>query len=106
MQRLEHYAPRRDVCSRTAAILFGCSTALVTMLTSSNSMARENAAGALMHLALDPANQIAIAKAGGIAPLVTILNDGTEQAHKHAAEALGRLAVNNSENQTQEAKRA
>lgn len=50
---------------------------LVLMLSSANSQARENAAGALMHLALDPENQVAIAKADGIKPLVAILEDGT-----------------------------
>ena len=73
-------------------------TPLVTMLASQNAAARENSAGALMHLALDPSNQLAISKAGGISPLVTILDDGTEQAHAHAAEALLRLATNNEEN--------
>ena len=79
-------------------------TPLVTMLSSANSLARENAAGALMHLARDPANQIAIAKANGILPLVTILDDGTPLAHQHSAEAILRLAVKNVENQTQTAK--
>lgn len=79
-------------------------TPLVTMTSSHNSMARENAAGALMHLALDPANQVAIAKANGIAPLVTILDEGTAIAHEHAAEAIARLAVGNEENQAQSAK--
>ena len=74
------------------------------MLSSANSLARENAAGALMHLARDPANQIAIAKANGILPLVTILDDGTPLAHQHSAEAILRLAVKNVENQTQTAK--
>ena len=36
-------------------------TPLVTMLSSQNGQARENAAGALMHLALDPANVSALA---------------------------------------------
>ena len=35
--------------------------------------ARENAAGALWHLALDASNQIAIARANGIMPLVMLL---------------------------------
>ena len=77
---------------------------LVSMLASANSHARENAAGALMHLALDPSNSLAISRAGGIAPLVTLLDDGTAQAHQHAADALLRLANGNEENQTQSAK--
>ena len=79
-------------------------TPLITMLSADNQFARENAAGALMHLALDPQNAIAIAKASGIQPLVTLLDDGTEQAHKHTAEALSRLSNKNVENQTQAAK--
>ena len=77
---------------------------LVTMLTADNNLARENAAGALMHLALDPANAVAIAKANGIAPLVNTLEDGTETAHKHAAEAILRLSVDSPENQMYAAK--
>ena len=80
-------------------------TPLVKLLDqSSTTQARENAAGALWHLALDIANQIAIAKANGISPLVTILDDGTVRGHEFAALALKRLAVNNSENQAQIAK--
>ena len=79
-------------------------TPLITMLFADNNLARENAAGALMHLALDPQNAIAIAKSNGISPLVTLLDDGTEQAHKHAAEAIQRLASGNEDNQTQSAK--
>ena len=66
--------------------------------------AREIAAGALMHLALDPANQLAIAKANGILPLAAILEDGTPMAHMHAAEALLRLAVCSSETRLATAK--
>ena len=75
-------------------------TPLVTMLSATNALARENAAGALMHLASDPLNRVSIAKANGILPLVTILDDGTALAHQHAAEALLRLAINNIDNQT------
>jgi hypothetical protein len=77
---------------------------LVLLLSSGNTQARENAAGALWHMALDPLNQLAIAKANGIAPLVTILDDGTRAAHKHASDALARLAINNADNQAQIAK--
>ena len=38
-------------------------TPLVSMLSSANRLARENAAGALMHLAQDPLNRVAIARA-------------------------------------------
>ena len=77
---------------------------LVTLLTTGTTQARENAAGALWHLALEESNQSAIAKCNGISPLVTILDDGTEQAHKHAADALARLAISNADNQAQIAK--
>lgn len=72
---------------------------LVALLGSSNSRARENAAGALWHLALHPSNQIAIARANGISPLVTMLDDGTDVAHEHAANALDRLAREQPDNQ-------
>lgn len=77
---------------------------LVTLLTSGTTQARENAAGALWHLALDKSNQIAIARVNGISPLVTILDDGTEKAHKHASDALARLATKSPDNQAQIAK--
>ena len=77
---------------------------LVALLTIGTTQARENAAGALWHLAIDPSNQINIAKVNGIAPLVTMLDDGTVQAHKHAADALARLAIKNPDNQLQIAK--
>ena len=44
---------------------------LVALLSSGTTHARENSAGALWHLALDPSNQLAIARANGISPLVT-----------------------------------
>ena len=77
---------------------------LVALLSSGTTQARENAAGALWHLALDRSIQMAIARVNGISPLVTILDDGTEQAHKHAADALARLAIKNADNQAQIAK--
>ena len=77
---------------------------LVALLGSSNSQARENAANALAHLAIDRPNQIAINKANGLSPLVNILDDGTPQAHQHASKALTRLATENVDNQTQIAK--
>ena len=70
----------------------------------STAQARENAAGALWHLALNRENQVNIAKVNGIAPLVTVLDDGTAEAHQHAADALARLATNNADNQAHIAK--
>ena len=77
---------------------------LVTLLNTGTIEARENAAGALWHLALDKRNQGSIARLNGISPLVTILDDGTPQAHKHASDALARLAVTHPDNQAQIAK--
>ena len=74
---------------------------LVALLSSGTTSAREYAAGALWHLALDKANQSSIARFNGISPLVTILDDGTSQAHKHASDALARLAIKNADNQAQ-----
>jgi hypothetical protein len=78
---------------------------LVALLSATATMqARENAAGALWHLALEETNQTNIAKCNGIQPLTLILDDGTEQAHRHAADALARLALSNPDNQAQIAK--
>ena len=77
---------------------------LVVMLSSSNAQSRENAAGALMHLANEPSNVAGIAKANGLSPLVTILDDGTPRAHEHASHALALLAFENPDNQSQIAK--
>ena len=78
---------------------------LVALLSpTATAQARENAACALWHLALEETNQVNIAKCNGIQPLTLILDDGTEQAHKHAAAALARLAIGNPENQAQIAK--
>ena len=77
---------------------------LLNQLTNGTMQARENAAGALWHLALEVSNQNLIAKCNGISPLVNILDDGTEQAHKHAENALARLAFQNIDNQISIAK--
>lgn len=63
--------------SLVAIVEAGGIVPLVALLASSNMQARENAACALWHLALEPSNRVAIAKANGIAPLVTTLDDGT-----------------------------
>ena len=42
---------------------------------------------------------MAIAQAGGIAPLVVLVRDGTDGQKVQAAAALGELAFNNAENQ-------
>ena len=52
------------------------------------------AAGALRNLAVNADNNVAIASAGGIAPLVALARDGTEAQKEEAAAALAVLAVN------------
>ena len=74
---------------------------LVALLSSGTTQARENAAGALWHMAIDRPIQLAIAKCSGISPMVAIIDDGTEQAQKNAANALARLATKNADNQMQ-----
>ena len=54
---------------------------------------KEEAAGALCSLARDnPDNRVAIARAGGIAPLVALARDGTDGQKEQAAGALRNLA--------------
>ena len=77
---------------------------LIALLSSGTSQARENATGALWHLALDTGNQMQIAKFNGVPSLVTVLDDGTPKAHSLAADALARLAIDSAENQAQIAK--
>ena len=67
--------------------------------------AKELAASALWHLALNSTCRDLIAQAGGIAPLVGLLDGGTHKAHRHASDALARLANENREHQSQIAKR-
>lgn len=50
--------------------------------------ARENAAGALWHLALDASNQIAIARANGIMPLVMLLEHEASALMAHICPSL------------------
>ena len=52
------------------------------------------AAAALRNLARNADNQVAIAKAGGIAPLVALARDGTEKQNEQATMSLWNLAVN------------
>ena len=77
---------------------------LVALLTSGTAPARENAAAALWHLALETSNQGVISKANGIQQLVTVLDDATDKAYEHAANALARLSILNPDNQLQVAK--
>ena len=68
-------------------------------------LAKENAAAALWHLALDEENRDLIASSNGIAPLVALLSDGTHQAQLHASDALARLANQGRDHQSQIAKK-
>ena len=68
-------------------------------------MSKERAASALWHLSVDAVNQVAISKAGGLAPLVQLLDDGTAQAAVFAADALDRLCIDNADNQSSIAKK-
>ena len=62
--------------------------------------AREEAAGALHALAFQrPANQSAIAQAGGLEPLVALLSSGSDGAQEKAARALAALAFENAANE-------
>ena len=59
---------------------------LVKRLKRGKPVAREQAAGALWNLATNEENQVAIAAAGGIAPLVTLVKKGTPGAKPGARE--------------------
>ena len=78
---------------------------LVKLLETGTVSAKEKAAAALWHLALDPDNRGAIAINGGIKPLVSLLEQGTPSGRQHASAALTRLATENVDNQSQIAKR-
>ena len=59
---------------------------------------KEEAAGALCSLARDnPDNRVAIARAGGIAPLVTLFHCGTKKQTEMANYALRNLGRNNAD---------
>jgi len=73
---------------------------LVQLAIDGTPEAKEQAAGALGHLAAKNAdNQVAIAAAGGIEPLVQLAIDGTLEAKRNAAGALANLAADNVDNQ-------
>lgn len=78
---------------------------MVALLSSGSALAKEKAAAGLWHLALDPQNQTAIAKAQGIPPIVMLLDDATYEAAHFAARALARLSQESSDMQAQIAKR-
>uniref|UniRef100_A0A7S3TBT1 Uncharacterized protein n=1 Tax=Emiliania huxleyi TaxID=2903 RepID=A0A7S3TBT1_EMIHU len=67
---------------------------LVLHLSGGGDKRKEQAAAALAKLARNADNRVAIAKAGGIAPLVALARGGTEVQKEYAAGALRILAVN------------
>ena len=66
----------------------------VEQLRSGGERQKEEAAGELWSLACIIDNQVAIAKAGGIAPLVALARDGSDGQKEWAARALRNLAHN------------
>ena len=80
-------------------------SALAALLSSgTNSAARENAAGALMHLAVDRRNREPIIRRNGIALFVSVIDDGTPMAHKYATACLLDLTEASPDSQAQTAK--
>ena len=81
--------------ARDAITAAGATFLLVELLQSGGAAgARECAAGALANLAYNEDNRVAIAAAGGIAPLVEVVRSGCAGAKGDAAVALGNLALN------------
>ena len=64
---------------------------LVELVRRGRDTVRGVAAGVLRNLANDDDNQVAIAAAGGIAPLVELARSGTDEQKEYAAGALRRL---------------
>ena len=81
--------------------------ALVDLMSNRNALplAKEHAAAAVYHLAIDPQSRELVAQHNGIAPLVALLSDGTHQAQLHASDALARLANQGRDHQSQIAKK-
>ena len=67
--------------------------ALVAALGASDAVMTEAAARALAKLAFNEATEVAIAKAGGIAPLVEVVRLGRDSAKKAAVVALRSLSI-------------
>ena len=72
----------------------GAIAPLVAMLDGvMGAQAQEEAAGALLALAEDASNRLAITEAGGIGPLVSLLGCDNRNAREHAEGALVRLSI-------------
>ena len=65
---------------------------LVVLVRDGTNLDKLRAALTLYNLAENDDNKVAIATAGGIAPLVALVNGGTDKHKLVAAEALGMLA--------------
>ena len=67
---------------------------IIEELRSGSARTQEQAASELRNLAVNADNQVAIAQAGGIAPLVELTRSGSAYAKEKAAGALWSLALN------------
>ena len=67
---------------------------IIEELRSGSARTQEKAAAELRNLAVNADNQVAIAQAGGIAPLVELTRSGSAYAKEKAAGALRNLALN------------
>lgn len=79
----------------------GAIVPLVALLKDVRPGVREEAAGALVILALNADNQVAIAQVGAIPLLVELLHDEAPEVREQAAAALRNLAAENAHNQAE-----
>jgi hypothetical protein len=78
----------------------GCIPPLLAVLSAGPSdVAKKHAAAALGNLARERETKVAIAKAGGIAPLLALERDGSAEAKAMASKALANLTKNNVDNE-------
>jgi len=92
--------------TQAAVVAEGALPDLVSLLATGSPEAQEEAAGALLHVMLRPAEMAAgapqhqrpVAEAGAVLPLVMLLSFGTPAAREHAAAALGQLASGHAAN--------
>ena len=92
--------------TQAAVVAEGALPDLVSLLATGSPEAQEEAAGALLHVMLRPAEMVAgapqhqrqVAEAGVVLPLVMLLSFGTPAAREQAAAALGQLASGHAAN--------
>ncbi|KAJ8600474.1 hypothetical protein CTAYLR_004470 [Chrysophaeum taylorii] len=89
---------QKDISNAGVLRELGAIPLLIELGMSGSDWAKRQVARALMELASNDENQIAIAKAGAIPVLVELAKDGTDGAKEGAAGALWNLAFNNDEN--------